>query len=523
VLRKRIAVAVAGACVATAASATDLNPGGDWKIRWDNTVKYSAGDRLKSPSSALVDGPFTINTDDGNRNFGRGLISNRLDLLSEFDMQKDGFGMRISAAGWYDALYQRTNDNSAPDRVNHASVPYNEFTDGTKTMAGKKAELLDWFAFGNTDIAGHNLTYRVGQHTLIWGNSLFFGNNGIAAGMAPVDVYKLNIPGAQAKETLKPVPQVSAAFQLSGDTSIEAYIQTKYKPTRLAPAGSYFSSVDFLGDGREQLLAGPVRLGYAGELKGPEGRHNMGLALMTHSDALATDFGIYALRYKDTAPKVITQFAQARYWVVYPNNIRMFGVSAARLVGDANVSGEISVRYGQPLIPRQGVLDLPFGATDTDLKDNPIYPTGRTAHLNLSSVLILGSGPLWGNASIVGEVVANHVMSVERNADKVDTSLNRTSAGMRVIFTPTYYQVLPGLDLSPSANLGWSFKGRSMIDVAFPFAGSPDHGGDFVLGLTADYRSRWNATISWVNYLGKPATQPMIDRDYLRLSLQTSF
>lgn len=519
------AVAVLAGCggLGGAATAADLNPNGDWKIRWDNTVKYSAGLRLDAPSAQLAGGVATANLDDGDRNFGRGLSSNRFDLLSEFDAQKDGFGVRLSAAGWYDALYQRSNDNDAPDRVNHGSVPYNEFTAGTRKYAGRNMEMLDWFTFGNTDIGDKHVTYRVGQHSLLWGTSLFFGGNGIANGMAPVDVYKLNIPGAQSKETIMPVPQLSGSLQLTGETSLEAYIQLKFRPTRLAPAGSYYSTTDFLGAGSELLFAGPYKLAYAGEIKGPEGRHNIGLALNTHSDALATDFGLYALRYKDTAPKLITQAANARYWLVYPNDIRMLGASFGRLVGEANVSGEASIRYGQPLIPLQGVLDMPFGATGTDLQDNPIYPTGRTAHVNLSAIWIMGSSPLWNNASIVGEISGNHVISVQRNQDKVDTTRNRTSGGMRVIFTPSYYEVAPGLNLSPSVNLGWSFKGNSMIDVAFPFAGSPTHGGDVVLGLTAEYRNKWVANVSWVNYVGKASSQPMLDRDHLRFSLQTSF
>ncbi|HSV45564.1 MAG TPA: DUF1302 family protein, partial [Ramlibacter sp.] len=53
----------------------------DLKMRWDNTVKYSTAWRLKDPSDTLVNSPpASINVDDGDRNFGKGLISNRLDL-----------------------------------------------------------------------------------------------------------------------------------------------------------------------------------------------------------------------------------------------------------------------------------------------------------------------------------------------------------------------------------------------------------------------------------------------------------
>src|SRR5689334_3516154 len=59
----------------------EINGGNpDVKVRWDNTLKYSAAFRLKDASDALVNNPpASINQDDGDRNFGMGLISNRLD------------------------------------------------------------------------------------------------------------------------------------------------------------------------------------------------------------------------------------------------------------------------------------------------------------------------------------------------------------------------------------------------------------------------------------------------------------
>jgi hypothetical protein len=71
--------------------------------------------------------------------------------------------------------------------------------------------------------------------------------------------------------------------------------------------------------------------------------------------------------------------------------------------------------------------------------------------------------------------------------------------------------------------VGWSFKGRSVIDTAFPFSGSPDHGGEIIVGVTGVYLNRWNANLSFINYKGKATSQPLLDRDYLRFSLQASF
>jgi len=110
------ALAVALVSSAPLARAVDFKTGNpEFKIRWDNTVKYSAGLRLKDQDDALVTAmPQTLNQDDGDRNFDTGLMQNRFDLLSEFDVQYKGFGARASAAGWYDFVYNTGNDNTSP-------------------------------------------------------------------------------------------------------------------------------------------------------------------------------------------------------------------------------------------------------------------------------------------------------------------------------------------------------------------------------------------------------------------------
>jgi hypothetical protein len=508
--------------VAGHAGAADLNPGGDWQIRWDNTIKYSAGYRLTSPDAALTTGAAKVNNDDGDRNFSKGLISNRADLLSEFDVQKDGFGLRLSAAAWYDSVYNSGTSNTSPATSNNVNAAYNQFAGETKAIAGRKAEMLDWFLFGKNQIGDATLSYRLGQHSLIWGTTLFFGMNGIAKGMAPIDLYKLSIPGTQAKETTIPVPQLSSTLQLTNDTSVEAYVQFKYRPTRLHPAGSYLSSTDMLGDGAEAIFAGPLKLKYAGMVKG-DLPNNFGVALNTRSELLDADIGLYAIRYNDTSTQVVTQAASQRYFLAVPNNVRAIGASVSRLIGSANVGLEASMRFGQPLIARQGTVAVPAGQGAAWLNDNTPYPTGRTAHLNLSSTMIGGASSLWDGTSLVGELSASHLNSAQQNAAKVDTTLNKTSYGGRVIFTPTWYQVASGLDLSLPLNLGWSFKGRSVVDTAFPFSGSPDHGGEVIVGVTGVYLTKWTANLSVINYRGKATSQPLLDRDYARFSLQTSF
>jgi hypothetical protein len=62
-----------------------------------------------------------------------------------------------------------------------------------------------------------------------------------------------------------------------------------------------------------------------------------------------------------------------------------------------------------------------------------------------------------------------------------------------------------------------------MIDNSFPFGGSPDRSGELILGLSGVYLNKWTGNVSWINYIGRADRQPLADRDYLRVSLQTTF
>ena len=83
-----LAAAAAAACSANAFEIDTGNP--DLKLRWDNTVKYSNAFRVKDRAPELASDPGTSNLNDGNNNFGKGLVSNRFDLLSELDLQMNG-------------------------------------------------------------------------------------------------------------------------------------------------------------------------------------------------------------------------------------------------------------------------------------------------------------------------------------------------------------------------------------------------------------------------------------------------
>src|SRR5262249_6475067 len=148
---------------------------GDVQFRWDNLIQYSVAFRLEKRDPALLLNP---NTDDGDRNFDSGVISNRLDVLSQLDVSKDDYGFDVSVAAWYDSIYHGRNDNNSPSTYNLAPTMHGEFADAVESLHGGRIEFVNAFIHGRTELFGMPFSFRVGRHTLLWGESLFFPDNG---------------------------------------------------------------------------------------------------------------------------------------------------------------------------------------------------------------------------------------------------------------------------------------------------------------------------------------------------------
>lgn len=538
--------AAAVALLATGASAGEVDTGNpDLSVRWDNTVKASLAARVKSADAGLLGNP---NNDDGDRNFKKGLISSRIDWLSELDVvYQSTWGGRVSAAAYYDAVYNKSNDNPGFQGgafPNQTSVAFNEFTDATRKVHGRKGELLDAFVFGKFDLGDAKATVRAGRHSLLWGESLFFGGNAISGGQQPVDVVKLlSVPGTQFKEAIRPVPQISGQVQINSNVSVGAYVQTKFEASRVPAVGSYFSNADPAVDGGETILLGPGAppATRRADLK-PSNSGQGGLQLRIRGED--TDYGLYAIRFHNKAPQLVPLIgltpggpAPVGYYLAYQKAITAFGASASRTFGGFNVAVEASVRRNQDLASSQGADVSAFTpAPPTNLTDHPGYAVGNTAHVNLSTLGVLGPSFLWREATVVAEIAWNRVLKITKNEAAKDPNGTRDGVALRFVVEPTYRGVLDGVDVGVPVGLGWAPKGSRPLATGNPNAWIAEGGGDVSIGLNASFRDAWRATLSYTSYFGKVATfnditannaytwrQTLKDRDFVSASLRYSF
>jgi hypothetical protein len=514
------------------ASAAELFNDGDIVIRWDNTLRYGVGFRLAGRDPALLANP---NGDDGDRNFSRGLISDRVDLLSQLDVAKDGFGVDASATGWYDTTYNQHNDNNSPESFNPDSVPHDQFTRATRDLMGRHVELANGFVYGATDLSGMPLTFRLGRHTLLWGESLFFADNGIAAGQAPIDDAKgLSQPGSYTRNSFLPVAQASASLQLRDGMAIEAYYQLEWRATRLPASGSYFSTDDYLGAGGERYIVGSGHYLYHGFDQPAPASGQYGAAFRFSAGDI--DYGLYALRFNAKDPEVYYRPDHVRwassvgpavpggqagrlgtYYSVYPRGIEIYGASASLTLGDGTIAAEISGRRNAPLPNRPLYVEA---SQPADAGRNALYPIGDTLNADFSATTNFVRNGVWDSATLNADLAANWRIDVTRNARELEPDAKRLAAAFQVSFEPTYFEVLPHLDLTLRVGAGYDFTGDLNPD---PYRSESQGAGQLDFGVTATYRVVWSGGISVTHFLGKPTNQPLADRDFLSLSVQRTF
>ncbi|MDY0014417.1 MAG: DUF1302 family protein, partial [Rhodocyclaceae bacterium] len=455
--RRRILAAMIGAGfsmgIAGSAQAFIVDTGNpDFAVRLDTTVRYNLGFRMKDRDPDLANNP---NYDESDFLFDKhDVITNRLDLLGEFDITWKGMvGARVSAAGWVDDAY----GSKSAKNPNIAAVSYKnqEFTsDVTRYYQGPSGEFLDAFVFFNVPVGeAGTANIKLGRHAVVWGEGLFGSTNSVAYGQNPSDGRKsIANPGASAKETALPMTQFSAVLPLSTELTMLGQYTFDWKPNRLAEGGTFFAGADIIMEG-PNIGRGPAQEGDKGDV---------GLALKWSPAWLDGTLGVYYRKFDDKgAWAAQPNFVPPLYGVgfdtraVYATDVEILGVSLAKNIAGVSVAAELSQR-------RNGAL--------TSVTSSSAGPAGRwegargtTWHGVLNAVSTFGESFLFNSASLVGELGWSHLDKVTKNERlyraKGTAATCNTLAEIKgcadddfytagVSFTPTWLQVMPGIDLS---------------------------------------------------------------------------
>jgi Protein of unknown function (DUF1302) len=531
-----VALAFVALVASEQALAVDIDIGSpDWASTWNNSIRYNWARRMQSRDDHVALAGPAGSYDQGDYLFDKGdTIANRLDLLSELNLAYKGrYGLRVSAAAWFDSAYGSTG-KSAPGLA--PSYLDNQFTPVVKRYyRGPSGEFLDSYVFGNFALNDVDVNVRAGRHAVVWGEGLFGSTHSIAYSQAPSDSRKsVSSPGASAKETALPINQVSSTAVVGSDITLLAQYQFEWKANRYPEGGTYFGPTDVIMDG--------PNVGRASTEDGSKGA--FGLGLKYSPDWLDGTVGLYYRKFDDTGGWV-TQFVSltpvTTTKAVFAKGIELYGLSLSKNIAGISVGADLSYRRNGPLTSSTTATAGP-----TQRYEGAV---GNTWHAVLNGIVTYGASSFFNSAALSGEIAwakldritrnenlfrdADHVAACNgaANPQNIRGCVDGAFRSVSVQFSPTWQQVYPGVDLSAPVFFSKNF-GNSPSN-----AGGSNGFATYKVGLSASAYARHQLDLSYTWFTQKidrdtPLTNgaygrllgaPYSDKGFLSLTYQTTF
>ncbi|MNZ53655.1 hypothetical protein D3C78_715390 [compost metagenome] len=546
---------------------SSLSLGASWAVRGADPDYISPNNTMGKRGAS---GSATV--DDGRLNFKKGeTFSKIFKGLHDLELKYGESGAFIRGKYWYDfelkdehRLFYDIDDSGREDLAKSSG-----------------AEFLDAFVYHNYNLGELPGNVRFGKQVVSWGESTFI-QNGINV-INPIDVAALRRPGAEVKEGLIPVNMFYLSQGLSENLTAEAFYQLQWEKTIVDNCGTFFGADGVAQGCNDRLVAaGPdfapndpragIQNAYLHRVEDDEAPDSgqYGVALRWFIPELNdTEFGAYYMNYHSRNPFInmlattgpagpgsaaFNTVNNTRYFIDYPEDIRLYGLSFQTNLGGTSLGGELSYRPNQPLqlsspdfigasLGRQtplvttGFETFVPGQEMTAYKRMPVLQAQMTATQFFDQV--------WGadRLTLVGEVGYNRINGLG-GTDGSDLRFGRSPV----------FGSGPGFGCAPSATTNakcsahgfyttdsWGYRVRGKLDYSNVFAGinlAPtlawshdvdgygpnfDEGSKAIsIGVDADYLTKYTASLSYTDFFGGDFSTNG-DRDFVALSVGVNF
>ncbi|WP_085717068.1 DUF1302 domain-containing protein [Pseudomonas sp. B28(2017)] len=216
----------------------------------------------------------------------------------------------------------------------------------------------------------------------------------------------------------------------------------------------------------------------------------------------------------------------ATYQLAYADNIKIFGLSLSKDVGGVSVGSDLNIRHNMPLasIPAivsstsplglgkgLGLLPARSDATgviyDTPHRGDSMSATGDTLHWTLNGLMTLPKTPVFDQATLLGELYYSNLLKLDSKNEALYKGKDsyhgidaptRDNWGVAVNFTPTWYQVFPGVDLNAPMSVNVGIAGVSPVS-----GGGAKDTGNYAVGVGAVVYNKYFVDLKYVDSFGK--------------------
>ncbi|WP_376747813.1 MULTISPECIES: DUF1302 domain-containing protein [Pseudomonas] len=576
-----LAVATAGYMAGAQAVSFNL---GEVEGKLDSSLSIGASWAMRSPDPDFIGVANggkgeSRTTDDGRLNFKKHDTFSKIFKGShDLELKYGDSGVFVRGKYWYDFELKDEHQDL-----------YDIQDKGRKRGAQSSGiDLLDAFFYHNYQIADLPGSFRVGKQVVSWGGSTFIGG-GINV-INPLDANALRRPGSELKEGLLPVNMLYLQQTLNDAVSVEAFYQLEWDQSVADNCGTFFASSDIAADGCNDryVLSGSDQAPGESDNSGLNGNTlylprggdrdardsgQFGVALRWLLPGLNdTEVSAYYLNYHSRTPVGSSTMVTAdpftspafgaptgTYFLEYPEDIRLYGLSFNTNIGSASVEGELSYRPNMPLafddliyatlrldpvvpsvIPNSGIpgdtihgyvrkpmtqaqlsvaqtFDQILGASRLTLVGEAGYnhlsgiSEGKAGALRFGRASPYGTGEYYGNN---GEDLCRTLLSARPEYCNSNGYFTRNSWGYRLRGSLAYNGVIGGLDLTPSLAFSHDVDG---------YGPNFNEGSKAIsIGLSAKYLNNYEASLSYTDYFGGDYNT-LVDRDFLSASFGVTF
>ncbi|MBP5948288.1 MULTISPECIES: DUF1302 domain-containing protein [unclassified Pseudomonas] len=222
----------------------------------------------------------------------------------------------------------------------------------------------------------------------------------------------------------------------------------------------------------------------------------------------------------------LNSLSTATYQMAYADSIKIVGLSLSKDFGGVSVGSDLNIRHNMPLasIPAVVSTNSPLGlgaglgllpartaATgviyDTPHKGDSMAATGDTLHWTLNGLMTFAKTPVFDSAALLGELYYSNLLKLDNQNEALykgkDTyrgidQPTRDNWGIAVNFTPTWYQVFPGVDLNAPMSINVGLDGVSPVS-----GGGAKDTGNYAIGLGAVVYNKYFVDLKYVDAFGK--------------------
>lgn len=576
-------------------------------LQLDNRVTVGGAWRMEARDAdriGIANGghAYSTNGDDGNLAFDNGdMVAAAAKLTSDLTVTRGNFGLFMRGSYLFDAQLHNHDYFNLNNYYVTAAAPgvgltptgrpsvapiaeYRYRSDAVGDQLGNDADLLDAYLFGSFAVGNRDVAFKLGRQVINWGESTFI-LNGINSLIA-FDANQLRVPGSELDETAIPTAMAWISATLVPKLSMEAFYQLDWQRTEIDASGSFWGTNDFasIGGTRANLTFGlpPENTPNTTIPRAPDRRPSdsgqYGVKLSTTIPSLnEMDLAFYGMNYHSRLPLVSgiskASFAAPSetggFFVEYPEDIQLYGLSFNTVVGDWSLQGEYSYKVDQPLQVEDVELLLAGVGLPSQVTPPPAAPLGSAlgnqyirgfrrhdvSHTDASITRLLGPLPLLGydqllllaeaGAVYVHDLPPESVLRYEGPGTYLpgDAAVAALVSGSTL---PIFGRAVPQQVGGYATDFSWGYKliARFQYNNVFNlFRLEPvlrfDHDVEgvtptplvnFVEGrkslttkLTAAYLQSWSADVAYTRYFGGAAQNLLSDRDYVEALVKYTF